>query len=123
LNESPDDPGNIRPCLVVQIIKREDEDGTQFVTLMLCYGTSQHTPASLKRDLFIGSSEYRALGLHNPTRFSVERVREFIWGTKWFPPHPYIVNRGVRFGGPLNEAQIARFKDCWKRHHGADTSA
>lgn len=108
-------PDEVRPCLVVQIIKRIDEEGTAFATLKLCYGTSQYTYSQLKRDLFISHSDYRALGLDRPTRFSMDLVREFIWGPQWFPGR-------IRFGGPLSNVQIDAFKNCWKRHHGGGVS-
>jgi len=79
LDENPDDPGPVvRPCLVVKRTKLTDENGVAYGTV--AYGSGQATPAQLKRDLFIGEQEFRAVGLHKPTRFAVDRFEEFIWG-------------------------------------------
>src|SRR5438876_566281 len=95
LDEDPSQPGEkVRPCVVLQRKVLEDEDGIKYGTLVLSYGSRKSIAANLARDFFIEQHEYRAVGLREPTRFSMDRIEEFIWGTKWFPPHPYIINRG-----------------------------
>jgi hypothetical protein len=124
LDEKPDDPGPwVRPCLVIQTKIELDEDGVEFGVVAVSYGSGEWTEEQQKRDLMIEKHEYRRLGLVKPTRFSMDRIEEFIWGTKWFPPHPYILNRGV-YIGCLKEPQIKRLKEClkrWKESLGINT--
>src|ERR1700736_2896137 len=117
LDENPEVAGpRVRPCLVVRRSTLRDENGVLYGTLHMSYGSKEWTPEQARRDCIIDQSEYRALGLSFPTRFSVDRIEEFVWGPKWFPPHPYIANRGVRIGGPLKQPQIDRWLECLNRY-------
>jgi hypothetical protein len=113
LDENPEEPGpKVRPCLVVQRAEKIGPDGVRYGTLTVAYGSKEGTREQWARDFSLGQSEYRTYGLRHPTRFSVDLIEEFIWGPKWFPPHPFIVNRGVKVGDPLKQEQIARWSGC-----------
>jgi hypothetical protein len=117
LDENPGEQGPVvRPCLVIQRAEKIGPDGVRYGTLTVAYGSKEGTPEQWARDFSLGSSEYRAYGLRHPTRFSVDRIEEFIWGPDMFPSHPFIVNRGVKVGGPLKKEQIDRWKACRERY-------
>jgi hypothetical protein len=115
LDEKPEDPGPwVRPCLVLNARTQLDEEDIEYGVVVLSYGSGEWTEEQKQRDFIVERHEYRSVGLHKPTRFSMERVEEFIWGNKWFPPHPYILNRGVHFGC-LRASQIVRLKECLQK--------
>jgi hypothetical protein len=122
LDERPDEPGPaVRPCLVLDSwVQFDDELQVEYGVVRLCYGSKQATEAQLQRDMFVGPKEYNkgTCRLHYPTRFSMDRIEEFVWCKEWFPSHRYIINRLVTFGY-LQQHQIDRFQDCLMRWQGA----
>lgn len=70
------------------------------------------------RDLVIESNEYRAAGLHKPTRFSLDpRDRKLLpWCDEYFVPPEYVLNAGIKVGA-LTGAQVTRLEQALK-HRG-----
>lgn len=115
LDENKTVPGPVvRPCLVLQRKTLLDEDGTVYGTLVLSYGSSKQLDQYAHRDFLLKDfKDWKAADLHMATRFSMDRIAEFIWCEEWFPPHPYIVNRGVHIG-QLTDEQVVQLKECLK---------
>jgi hypothetical protein len=109
-------PGPIaRPVLVLDVrINTDNESGA----LLVAYGTGEFDPAIHGEiDLIIEDwEEVRALGLHKPTRFSINpRSRMFLpWCAEYFVSPTYVAEAGI-YAGSLSQAQQARLVACFQR--------
>jgi hypothetical protein len=94
----------------------DEELKIEYGVVTVSYGTKQGTDSL--RDMVIGPDEYRKIGLDYPTRFSMDRIEEFVWCKEWFPSRRYFANQIVYFGC-LRQHQIARFTECLSRFRGS----
>jgi hypothetical protein len=93
----------------------EQSTKTQYAVLTVSFGTGDLFKETFGNiDLIIEDrDEFRALGLHKPTRFSsaaAER-RSLPWGDKYFVAPEYVRGAGI-VAGKLTEGQIARLNEC-----------
>lgn len=106
-------PGPIaRPSLVLDVRVNEKE---KIGAVVCTYGTGEFEPRHMKEDLVIMAMEYRALGLHKPTRFalSLNSRMQLLWASKYFVAPEYAKSQKIIMGS-LNGEQIDRMLRCLK---------
>lgn len=108
-------PGKIvRPALVRASIVHEDEAGTVYGSVIVSYTTGEFTPAHLPYDLVVtDAGRVRALGLHKPTRFSLDPSdrKNLLWCKEYFIGQQYARERKIHVGS-LGEAELDRMTQC-----------
>jgi hypothetical protein len=74
LSEAPDQPGSVaRPGLVLRVFLDKNDDKMKAI---VAYGTSRETRANSGFELRIGTPDgLKTAGLHQPTRFTLSRMR------------------------------------------------
>jgi hypothetical protein len=110
-------PGRtVRPVLVRESMLMEHADGFQFGDLIVSYATGEFTDEHAEKDLIIRAWEFRDLGLHKPTRFSMNPSdrKRLPWCEEYFVPPEYVLNAGIVIG-KLTPAQIARKRVCLQK--------
>ena len=106
-------PGPIaRPSLVLDVELNQE---LQIGGVICTYGTGEFDNTHIGKDLIILNHEYRALGLHKPTRFALalKSRMELPWSPKYFVASEYAKSQNVIIGG-LNGYQIDRMLACLK---------
>lgn len=116
--ESKGQPGpHVRPVLVRGNALHDMPDKTRFGSLIVSYGTGVigDRPSDGPLDLIIGESEFRALGLHKPTRFALDpsSKKNLPWCEEFFVPQSYVASKDIVIGR-LNNSQMARLRECLK---------
>jgi hypothetical protein len=117
--EDKSQPGiDVRPVLVRARRVNRNSDGTEYGSLMVSYGTGVIAPQPTNGpiDLIIGKTEFRALGLHKPTLFSLNPAekKHLPWCSEYFVCQQYLVEQEILIGR-LNLAQKERLKGCLRR--------
>jgi hypothetical protein len=103
----------VRPVLVRARDIRQNFEGLKFGILSVAYGTSSFKNYTPKTSLFVDSSCCRRLGLHKPTRFSLDPQdsRLFLWSAENFLPQNYVSNSGIVLGR-LDDDHIEKLNRC-----------
>ncbi len=108
----------VRPVLVRACKINALPDGKTFGSLTVSYGTGTiGDPAEgAELDLIIGENEFRQLGLHKPTRFSLNPAdkKHLPWCEEYFVGQAYLKANRVVIGN-LTEVQSERIRQCLKR--------
>lgn len=119
LRERPGAPSPVvRPVLVRESFNRiDDKSGQRFGSLIVSYGTGEFDRRHDGIDLIIKNwARVKALGLHKPTRFSLDPSsrKHLLWCEEFFAPPRYIVGCGIHLGR-LNEEEFAQARECLVR--------
>lgn len=115
--EDKNRPGSVvRPVLVRETMIFEDErTNSQYGALLISYMTGELDKEGRGKTDFLleDRADWKAAGLHKPTRLSLEpRDRKQLpWCAEYFAPQPYLKN-GAIVMGRLTDAQLARFKEA-----------
>jgi len=88
--------------------------GQRFGGVAVTFGTGTlDLERNRDRDLILGPREFRAAGLHKPTRFSLNPLdkKELVWCEEYFVAPPYVRGAGLTLGR-LSVEQVARMNQC-----------
>lgn len=107
-------PGPVaRPVLVRQVEVLESDKFGSFGALIVSYGTGQRIDDTTRQvDLCIENpGEYKALGLHKPTRFSLDlsNRKKLLWCEEYFVA-PYYIREVDVIAGSLTASQIQQLR-------------
>jgi hypothetical protein len=109
-------PGKVvRPALVREVFENAATSGESYGSLIVSHGTGNLNAAS--DDLVVSAwDRVRALGLHKPTRFSLDPAdrKHLLWCEEFFVPPGYGANQSLRLGS-LGEQELDAMRACLTR--------